>query len=76
VAGVGLTQVLGSLGEQADMEVHPAEVTIAQPGQPGSDLRLDLRTGQPCIESYMHPMLYASCVAGTAETFRQVPEAM
>jgi DNA primase len=42
VTGIGLTEVLGLLGEQADVEVDPAEVTVAQCGQPGTNFRLDL----------------------------------
>jgi hypothetical protein len=42
VTGVGLAEVLGVLGEQADEEVDPAEVTVGQAGQPRPDLRLDL----------------------------------
>ena len=47
MAGIGLAEILGLLGEQADVEVDPAEVTVAQPGQPGTDFRLDLDPVQP-----------------------------
>ena len=63
VAGIGLAEILGLLGEQADVEVDPAEVTVAQPGQPGTDFRLDLDPVQPA----MHPMLYASDAMGKPE---------
>ena len=39
--GVGLAERLGLFGEQTDQEVDPAEIAVAQPGQPRSDLRLD-----------------------------------
>jgi hypothetical protein len=42
VPAVGLAEVLGVFGEQADEEVDPAEVAVGQAGQPGSDFRLDL----------------------------------
>jgi hypothetical protein len=42
VASVRFAEILSTLGKQPDMEVHPAEVTIAQPGQPGPDFGLDL----------------------------------
>jgi hypothetical protein len=51
VSGVGLAEVLGVLGEQADEEVDPAEVAAGQAGQPGPDFRLDLDLIQPCHAS-------------------------
>ncbi len=42
MAGVGLAEIFGVLGEQADEEVDPAEVAVGQPGQPGPDFGLDL----------------------------------
>jgi hypothetical protein len=47
VSGVGLAEILGVLGEQADEEVDPAEVAVGQAGQPGPDFRLDLDLIQP-----------------------------
>jgi hypothetical protein len=41
VAGVGLAEIFGALGEQADQKVHPAEVMITQLAQPGSHFGLD-----------------------------------
>jgi hypothetical protein len=32
VTGIGLAEIVGLLSEQADEKVHPAEVTIGQPG--------------------------------------------
>ena len=32
VTGIGLAEIVGLLSEQADEEIHPAEVTIGQPG--------------------------------------------
>jgi len=34
VTGIGLIEVFRVLSEQANEEVHPAEVPVAQPGQP------------------------------------------
>jgi hypothetical protein len=51
VSGVGLAEVLGVLGEQADKEVDAAEVAVGQAGQPGPDFRLDLDLIQPCHAS-------------------------
>ena len=42
MTGVRLAEIFGVLGEQADEEVDPAEVTVGQSGQPGPDLGLDL----------------------------------
>ncbi|MGD0935907.1 MAG: hypothetical protein ABR922_15220 [Streptosporangiaceae bacterium] len=39
--GVGLAERLGLFGERTDQEVDPAEIAVAQPGQPRSDLWLD-----------------------------------
>lgn len=59
VAGIGLAEGLCLPGEQADQEVGPAEVPVAEPLEPGPDLRLDLDRVQPlsCIPWYMHRML-------------------
>src|SRR5215471_14677781 len=46
VTGVGLAEVFGVLGEQADEEVDPAEVTVGQAGQPGPDFGLDFNLVQ------------------------------
>ena len=35
MAGIRLCEIFGT----PDVEVHPAEVTITQPGQPGPDFR-------------------------------------
>jgi hypothetical protein len=32
MTGIGLAQIVGLLGEQADEEIDPAEVTVRQPG--------------------------------------------
>ena len=48
VPGVGLADVLGVLGEQADEEIDPAEVAVGQAGEPGPDLRLDLDRAVAC----------------------------
>ena len=47
VMGVGLAEVLGLLGEQADEEVGPAEVAVAQALQPGPDFGFDFHRVQP-----------------------------
>ena len=31
MTGIGLTEILGLLGEKADEEIDPAEVTVGQP---------------------------------------------
>ena len=51
VTGIGLAEVFGVLGEQADEEVNPAEVAVGQAGQPGPDFGFDLNLVQPfpCI---------------------------
>jgi hypothetical protein len=52
VTGIWLAEVLGALGEQADEEVHAAEVTVIESGQPGADLGLDLHPVQPAHASH------------------------
>ena len=47
MAGVGLAEVLGVIGEQADEEVDAAEVAVAQSGQPRPHFRFDLNLAQP-----------------------------
>jgi hypothetical protein len=56
MTGVRLAEIFGVLGEQADKEIDPAEVTVGQSGQPGPDL-----TSGSISTSYrpdMHLMLY------------------
>jgi len=38
VAGIGLAEIFRVLGQQANEEVNPAEVTVGQPGQPRPNL--------------------------------------
>jgi len=38
MAGMGLSEISRVLGQQANEEVNPAEVTVGQPGQPRPDL--------------------------------------
>jgi hypothetical protein len=75
VAGVGLAESFGLLGEQADEEGGAAEVPVAEVLEPVPDLRLDLDRVQPlpCISWYMHPMLWARAARFLAG---YVPEAM
>jgi len=51
VTSIGLAEIVGVLGEQADEEVDPAEVAVGQPGQPGPDFGFDLHLIQPCHAS-------------------------
>ena len=67
VAGVRLTECLGTLGEQADEEVDPAEVAVGEALQPGPHLWLDLdfvqighASNDICISRYGQP----NCPAG------------
>jgi hypothetical protein len=46
MAGIGLAEICRVLGQQANEEVNPAEVTVSQPGQPGPDLGLQLHLVQ------------------------------
>ena len=55
MAGIGLTKVFRVLSEQANKEIDPAELPVAQPGQPGPDFRLQFHL----VEAAMHLMLYA-----------------
>jgi hypothetical protein len=34
MTGIGFTEMFRVLGQQANEKVNPAEVTVAQPGQP------------------------------------------
>ncbi len=47
VPGVGLAEVLGLLADQADEEVGPAEVAVAEAFQPGPDFGFDLDRVEP-----------------------------
>jgi len=70
MAGVGLAEIFGVPGQQANKEVHPAEVTITQLGQPGPHLGLDLNLIQPRHASD------AICIRCYSQRAGQVPEAM
>jgi hypothetical protein len=70
MAGLGLAEIFGVPGEQANQEVHPAEVTVTQLRQPGSHLGLDLDLIQPGHASD------AICICCYSQEPRQVPEAM
>jgi hypothetical protein len=63
VAGTGLAEIVGLLGEQADVEVDPAEVTLL------SRVSQERTSGSTSIpySPAMHPMLYASDAMGKPE---------
>ena len=68
VAGVRLAEIFGALGEQADQEVDPAEVTVGQTGQLGPDFGLDLHLVQLghasdaiCIHCYSQGAVTVRC---------------
>lgn len=70
VAGVGLAEIFGVPGEQANQEVDPAEVTVTQLGSQD-------RTSGSISISYspaMHLMLYAFAAMG--QQLSRVPAAM
>ena len=58
VAGVGLAEGVGLLGEQADQEVGAAEVPVAELLEPGPHLGLDLdraeRPGWDVVATDVH----------------------
>ena len=70
MTGVGLTEISGVLGEQANQEVDPAEVTITQLGEPGPDFGLDLDLIQPGHASD------AICICCYDQQLGQAPKAM
>jgi hypothetical protein len=51
MAGIGLAEIFRVLGQQANEEVNPAEVTVGQPGEPRPNLGFKLHLIEACHAS-------------------------